>query len=355
MTNVRQFCKLLQSFSYRPKGGITFTTDIDMNLGLLSTKVRKTYVPIQVLHKSKVVYVGWECGFCDGVLPAMEGEEQWLRASIDAHLASCVKAPKGATSYHNQLALNKRCGLSKPELKGARAHSLAWARNMRQKGLHGMTEIQEQSVHQLLRIDSDSYKRAMFACATCTRHWRSLGQLRISQNDRSVPQQCNGGMGEGLLTCKKTCTFWQTLNNKWKAKMAAAWCLSPAERRALNAACANNKRLPPKRKSEWQRDLTADEDVEENPGPSICCVSVNIQGSFLDVLQERKSRPHLVALQETNLDVVKRGVVIHKFDQMGYLAWATQPVTKVDVAGKRYRRGGVGCAPKHQSSLACRI
>ena len=220
-----------------------------------------------------------------------------------------------------------------------------------------MTEIQEQSVHQLLRIDSDSHKRAMFACATCTRHWRSLGQLKISHNDRSVPQQCNGGMREGLLTCKKKCTFWQTLNNKWKAKMAAAWCLSPAERRALNAACANNKRLPTKRKSEWQRDLTADEDVEENPGPSICCVSVNIQGqdntsSFLDVLQERKSRPHLVALQETNLDVVKRGVVIHKFNQMGYSAWATQPVTKVDAAGKRYHRGGVLLAVRQNIKAA---
>ena len=320
-------------------------------------QIKKTYVPIQVMHKSKVEYVGWECGFCAGVLPAMEGEEWWLRASIKAHLASCVKAPKGATSYQNQLALNKRCGLSKPELKGARAHSLAWARNMRQKGLAGMREIQEKSVHQLVRIDSDSHKRAMFACATCTRHWRSLGQLKISHNDRSVPQQCNGGMREGLLICKKKCTFWQTLNKKWKAKMAAAWRLSPAERRALNAACANNKRLPTKRKSEWQRDLTADEDVEENPGPSISCVSVNIQGqdntfSFLEVLKERKSRPHLVALQETNLDVVKRGVVIHKFNQMGYSAWATQPMTKVDAAGKRYHRGGVLLAVRQNIKAA---
>ena len=38
---------------------------------------------------------------------------------------------------------------------------------------------------------------------------------------------------------------------------------------------------------------------------------------------------------------MKRGVVIRKFNQMGYSAWATQPVTKVDAAGKRYHRGGV--------------
>ena len=131
-------------------------------------------------------HVSWRCGFCKGVLPVLEGEEQWLRASVNTHLSTCSKAPKGATNYDNQVALNKQCGLEKPRLK---AHSLAWARNMQQKGLAGIATVQEKSVHNLARIDNDRDNRAMFACTQCTRHWRGLNDLRTSH---SAPQKCEG-------------------------------------------------------------------------------------------------------------------------------------------------------------------
>ena len=130
--------------------------------------------------------------------------------------------------------------------------------------------------------------------------------------------------------------------------MASAWRLSTQERKQLNKACNGTKQRPTKRKREWKRDLTR-EGVEPNPGPllsSLRCTSVNIQGqdnmfTFLSVLKGRTSRPSVVAFQETNLDAIKRGQVLHSLAQLGYAAWASQAVTKVDSAGRKYHRGGV--------------
>eukprot|EP00438_Fugacium_kawagutii_P020171 Skav220547 [mRNA] locus=scaffold761:64316:68135:- [translate_table: standard] len=322
-------------------------------------QIRKTYVPVEALERSMVQHVGWQCGFCLRALPVMEGEEQWFRASINAHLSKCSKAPKGATSYDNQLALNKRCGLKKPGLKGARAHSLAWARNMQQKGLAGMATIQEKSVHSLVRIDSDAENRAMFACTRCTRHWRSLNELRISHFKRSASQKCSAEMREGLLSCGKKRTFWGTLSRRWKNKVASAWRLSTQERKELNKACNLTKQRPTKRKREWQRDLTR-EGVEPNPGPlqsSLGCVTVNIQGqdnmfTFLSILTGLSSKPSVVAVQETNLDAIKRAQVLHALAQLGYAAWASQTVAKVDSAGRKYHRGGVLVAVRGNAKAA---
>lgn len=292
-----------------------------------------------------VQHASSQCGFCEGVLPVLEGEEQWLRASINAHVAACAKAPKGATCYDNQVALNKKCGLKKPWLKGARAHSLAWARSMQQKGLSEMEAVQKKSVHSLVRLDGDAENRAMFACTACTRHWRGLNELRISHYNRSAAQKCNSSMKEGLLICRKKCTFWGKLSRSWKNKLASAWHLSTEERKKLNKACSAAKQCPTKRKREWLRDLTQ-EGVEPNPGPLLRCASINIQGqdntfAFLDVLKGLAPKPCLVAMQETNLDAVKRATVLHTFNQMGYSVWASQVVAKFDAAGKKYHRGGV--------------
>ena len=243
----------------------------------------------------------------------MEGEEQRLRGASNAHLSKCSKAPKGATSYDNQGALNTRCGLKKPALKGAGAHSLAWARNMHQKGLAAMTTIQEKSVHSLVRIDSDAENRAMFACTRCTRHRRGLTKLRLSHFKRSASQKRSAEMRKGLLSCRKKRAFWGTLSRHEKNKVASAWRLSTQERKQLNKACNLIKQRPTKRKREWKRDLTR-EGVEPNPGPilsSLRCVTVNIQGqdnvfTFLSVLKGRASKPSVVAFQETDLDAIKR-------------------------------------------------
>ena len=194
-----------------------------------------------------------------------------------------------------------------------------------------MASIQKGSAHKLTRLDSDWEKRAMYVCERCTRHWRCLRELSISHNDRQSPQQCNQQLRYQMLACKKKRTFWKTLSKRWQDKLAKGWKLTANEKRALNRV------QPSKKKTEWERDLTK-EGIEPNPGP-LRCLSWNCQGqentfSFLQILHQCSSLPHGVALQETNLDEVKRARVMHDLSRLGFRAWASTPAPKINTQEK---------------------
>lgn len=113
---------------------------------------------------------------------------------------------------------------------------------------------------------------------------------------------------------------------KWTTKqkelLANAWNMTGSERKAIQSPALQSKR--------WRRNLVEDGDIEPNPGPCCCRFwNINTRGrdgayKVLDLLRETK--PHIVALQETNFDEVESEQFTRTASGCGYRAWhSTRP------------------------------
>lgn len=122
-----------------------------------------------------------------------------------------------------------------------------------------------------------------------------------------------------LFGSQKRKQNWKKWTTKQKELLANAWNMTGSERKAIQSPALQSKR--------WRRNLVEDGDIEPNPGPCCCRFwNINTRGrdgayKVLDLLRETK--PHIVALQETNFDEVESEQFTRTASGCGYIGRGT--------------------------------
>ena len=184
------------------------------------------------------------------------------------------------------------------------------------------------------------YDVTAYACSKCAQMWCSPSAFfaRIRQG---CTVKCPGTAGRAsLLASKKRFHTWKHWSKKQRTLLSKAWKLQQAEKDKLNRPCVQA--------TEWQHDVVEDGDVESNPGPSSSssCTfwSINTRGRegayrTLDLLASTK--PHIVALQETNMDKEEAQQFSRIAASRGYRAWHVTRQARIDTWNRVHQRGGV--------------
>ena len=280
----------------------------------------------------------WSCPKCNQGLGYMPRHK--LKVSRDQHVMKCFKIslPK-LRKMHYKSPIWKDLHKRLVEKNAANKESLTNAE------IASFNQQHQAAIFRIPRRFTTSHRQDEFGCAHCTR-----------LNQHFIPitrHKCPGADGRAtFLTNGRRRAFWRQKrlepNQDTVKFLVKQWQLTKAEVQLMESGTFNNSKIPPLTACSWYRDLTADGDIESNPGPSKAqsmeCCAVNVNGrenAWAVARAVVQQRPAVAILQEHCMLSDKQADLSNFLNKRGYRSWWVAPPMARNILGQAYTSGGV--------------
>eukprot|EP00435_Cladocopium_sp_Y103_P009580 s2085_g2.t1 len=160
-------------------------------------------------------------------------------------------------------------------------------------------------------------RKCMPTCRRCTVYW--LNSILLFQKQKH--QKCHGPLKrQQLFNSSGRRPAWKQATLARRQQLSKVWNITKQELKDLNSSGKSKRSVP--RSVFWKKDLTADGDIEPNPGP-LRLASLNCQGknNAFNALPVLTSQFDLVLLQETNFSLRDAQNFSRQALQLGFRTW----------------------------------
>ena len=280
----------------------------------------------------------WSCPKCNQGLGYMPRHK--LKVSRDQHVMKCFKISLSKLrKMHYKSPIWKDLHKRLVEKNAADKESLTNAE------IASFNQQHQAAIFRIPRRFTTSNRQDEFGCAHCTR-----------LNQHFIPitrHKCPGADGRAtFLTNGRRRAFWRQKrlepNQDTVKFLVKQWQLTKAEVQLMESGAFNNSKIPPLRACSWYRDLTADGDIESNPGPSKAqsmeCCAVNVNGrenAWAVARAVVQQRPAVAILQQHCMLSDKQADLTNFLNKRGYRSWWVAPPMARNILGQAYTSGGV--------------
>ncbi|OLQ13509.1 hypothetical protein AK812_SmicGene2451 [Symbiodinium microadriaticum] len=260
----------------------------------------------------------WTCSKCRLGLPVMD---VWiLRKWAISHLAKWFKRKISMRENRKRLT-SQSISHSKD---GPQLHH--YSKDRMKRFVKVKASLEKKSGHKLILVKERYAEGAtLLTCTSCTSIFGCL---------KRATRSC-GGQQARLRNLSIKATWWA---HKWKhdratlVRMCSRWRLTEQEaKHAMERARLKCKRLTggltPLKKTEYIKDLTVDEDVEENPGPSsLRCATLNACGrdhAWQLLSAEYLDACDILCVQELGITSSQLTCFERQLQKLGFMVWAS--------------------------------
>ena len=260
----------------------------------------------------------WTCSKCRLGLPVMD---VWLlRKWAMGHLAKCFKRKISMRENRKRLTA-KSISHSKD---GPELHH--YSKDRIKRFAKVKARLEKKSGHKLVLVRERYAEGAtLLTCTACTSLFGCM---------KRASRKC-GGQKARVRNLTIKANWWA---QKWKhdratlVRMCQRWRLTEQEaKHAMERARLKCKRLTggltPLKKTEYIKDLTIDEDVEEHPGPSsLRCVTVNACGrdhAWKLLSAEYLDACDIMCVQELAMTSSQLTCFERQLQKFGFMVWAS--------------------------------
>ena len=316
----------------------------------------------------------WKCAWCHEGLPKLETAV--YVSSVRRHLRRCAHAPKNSSPGANAIELAKAIRLPQlPRFLKARTKDPARALTAMSKSIKVWERVLRQrarlqqlghDVHTLLRAEKcEPEPRLFFTCSRCFGVKARVNRLQKWTQRCASDEDLQTERQKQLRTLgPNRAQLYTQFDQRNRRKLCDVWNMTAAERGQLQARVRLLSKQGPA--NQWIRDVTADGDVEPNPGPSSSSQAaagdgatdeqprsfdqwyVNLGGceklyDMLELLEAQagKNRPSASCFAETRTSPADQARITRKLQVLGYSCFWSPSVTSARRGTQAYWRGGL--------------